>query len=141
MGTRYFALVLGIIYLLIGVMGLIPGLVQMGPNPGVTVDVLNGNLLGIFPVNIVHTVVHLLIGLWGILAYRSYDASRGFARAAGIIFLVLFVMGLIPGLNTLFGLAPLGGSDVWLHLVTALVALYFGLAAPTAIDRTDRPVV
>lgn len=140
MGTRYFALVLGIIYLLVGVMGLIPGLVQPAAT-GATVDVLNGNLLGIFPVNIVHTLVHLVIGLWGIIAYRSYDSSRTFSRVVGVLFIILFIMGLIPGLNTLFGLAPLNGADIWLHLVTGVLGLYFGLTARTPIDRIDdRPV-
>lgn len=141
MGTRYFALIFGIIYLLIGILGLIPGIVAPPPAAGVTVDVLNGMLLGLFPVNIVHTVVHLLIGLWGILAYRSFDSARTFSRAAGVIFVVLFIFGLIPGLNTLFGLAPLNGADVWLHLVSGIVALYFGLAASNPVDRINPPAV
>lgn len=141
MGTRYFALVLGIIYLLIGLMGLIPGVVTAAANPGVTVDVLNGTLLGIFPVNIIHTLVHLIIGIWGIIAYRSYSASRSFSMTVGVLFLVLFIMGLIPGLNTLFGLAPLYGADVWLHLITGIAGLYFGLTSRTPVDRTSTPVV
>ena len=35
-------------------------------------------------------------------------------------------MGLIPGLNTVFGLIPLHGHDVWLHLILAAAAGYFG---------------
>jgi hypothetical protein len=66
MAARYFALILGIFYLLIGVMGLIPGLIQPPAyDPGVVIDVLHGRLLGIFPVNIVHTLVHLAVGIWG----------------------------------------------------------------------------
>jgi hypothetical protein len=139
MGTRTFALILGIIYLLVGAAGLIPGLIQpMANNPGVTINVLNGDLLGIFPVNIVHTVVHLVVGVWGLLAYRSFDASRSFARAIGVIFLLLFIMGLVPGLNTLFGMAPLYGADVWLHLLTGLVGLYVGLFASRQV--IERPI-
>ncbi len=140
MSTRYFALVFGIVYLLVGILGLIPGVVQPVTNPGVTVNVLNGLLLGIFPVNIVHTIVHLIIGIWGLVAYRAYDSARRFSYVAGVVFLVLFVFGLIPGLNTLFGLAPLGGSDIWLHLISGLLALYFGIFARTPVD-VDRPVV
>ncbi len=138
MGTRFFALIFGIVYLLIGILGLIPGLLTPATVP-VTVNVLNGNLFGVFPVNIVHTVVHLIIGIWGILAYRSWDASRGYARATGVIFIILFIFGLIPGLNTLFGLAPLNGADIWLHLVSGIVALYFGLTARTPVDTVTPP--
>ena len=34
-------------------------------------------------------------------------------------------------LNTMFGLCPIEGHDVWLHLVLAGVAAYFGFLAPT----------
>lgn len=125
MSTRYFALIFGLFYLLIGVMGLIPGLITE-TDTGAAIEVLEGNLLGIFPVNIVHTLVHLVVGLWGVVAYRSYDASRTFARAVGVLFLVLFLMGLVPGLNTMFGLAPLMGADVWLHLFSGLLGVVFG---------------
>lgn len=136
MNTRYFALILGIVYLLVGLMGLIPGLLQEPSSPDpVAVDMLHGDLLGIFPVNIVHTLVHLGVGLWGIMAYRRYDSARGFARAIGIIFGILFLMGLIPGARVMFGLAPLHGADVWLHLATSLAGLYFGVVAPRASDR------
>lgn len=149
MGTRYFALIFGIVYLLIGIMGLIPSLITNTPNQGVTVNVLDGLLLGIFPVNIVHTLVHLAIGVWGILAYRTFEASRQFSIGVGIVFIVLFVMGLIPGLNVLFGLAPLYGSDIWLHLVSGIVALAVGLmarrtvgdAVHDTVDRIDNPRV
>ena len=136
-GTRYFALVLGVLYLLVGVLGLIPGLLQAPTPPEpVAVDTLHGDLLGIFPVNVVHTLVHLGVGLWGIMAYRRYDSARGFARAIGVIFGLLFLMGLIPGARVMFGLAPLHGADIWLHLATSLAGLYFGFVAPSTTDRS-----
>lgn len=142
MSTRYFALVFGIIYLLVGILGLIPGVVAPSTNPGVTVNVLNGSLFGVFPVNIIHTLVHLIVGLWGIIAYRTFSASRSYGRVVGVIFIILFIFGLIPGLNVLFGLAPLYGGDVWLHLISGIVALYFGLTANAPVDeRINPPVV
>ena len=136
MGPRYFALILGIVYVLVGLLGFVPTFLQEPTpgNPPVTLDTLHGNLLGLFPVNILHTLVHLLVGVWGVLAYRSLDASRTFARAVAIIFGLLTVMGLIPGLQTTFGLIPLHGNDVWLHALTALLGAYFGWVAPA-----DRP--
>lgn len=136
MGPRYFALIFGIVYTLVGLIGFVPAFLQEATpgNPPVSLDTLHGNLLGIFPVNILHTIVHLLLGVWGILAYRSLDASRTYARSVAIIFGVLAVMGLIPGLQTTFGLIPLHSNDVWLHALSALLAAYFGWVAPA-----DRP--
>lgn len=136
MGKRTFALILGIVYLLVGVLGLIPSLITSVVHDGVAINTLEGNLLGIFPVNIVHTLVHLIIGIWGIMAYRSYDASRTFAKVVGVLFLILFLMGVVPGLNTMFGMAPLMGADVWLHLLTGLAGVYFGFVhRDNTVDR------
>lgn len=126
--VRYFALVLGIVYLLVGVLGFFPSMLHpMDPAaPNLSVDAGYGRLLGLFPVNVLHNVVHLGVGLWGLLAYRSFSGSIGFARGLAIFYGLLAVMGLVAGLNTTFGLIPIFGHDVWLHAVTALAAAYFG---------------
>lgn len=126
--VRYFALILGIAYLAVGILGFIPGMLQaLGPTaPNLAVDAGYGRLLGLFPVNVLHNVVHLGVGLWGLLAYRSLGGSIGFARGLTIFYGLLAIMGLIPVLNTTFGLIPIFGHDVWLHAVSALAAAYFG---------------
>jgi hypothetical protein len=64
---------------------------------------------------------------------------RAYARSLAVIFGVLGVLGAIPGLDTLFGLAPLYGHDVWLHLGSAAVAAYVGFAlSERAADRRSR---
>src|SRR5207247_62799 len=113
MTLRYFALVLGIIFLLVGVMGFIPALVTMPPDMtmhNVTVHQNHGYLLGLFPVNLLHNLVHILFGIWGIAAYATgFDASRLYARGVAIIYALLAIMGLFPqgNLNTTFGLIPI----------------------------------
>ncbi|MDQ4076494.1 MAG: DUF4383 domain-containing protein [Chloroflexota bacterium] len=136
MATRYFALIAGIVYLVIGLMGFVPGLLQVPAGaPPLTVDALYGYLLGLFPVNVLHSIVHLAIGVLGLLAYRDFDWARTYARGLAIFYGLLAIMGLIPGLRTTFGLIPLFGHDVWLHALTALVAAYFGWATPA-----ERPI-
>ncbi len=130
MMTRRFALVVGIIYLVIGIAGFIPGLVQGQDysGQGLAVDAGSGALLGLFPVNVVHHLVHLLVGVLGIAAYRAFDSARLYARGLAIVYSVLAVMGLISAANlhTMFGLTPLFSHDVWLHAGTAIIAAYFG---------------
>lgn len=129
MGIRNFAIAAGIIYALIGLMGFVPG-INMDAPPGVpelAVDSYYGYLLGLFPVNVLHNLVHLAIGAWGIVAYsQGISASRTFARGLTVLYALLAVMGLIPALSTTFGLVPLFGHDIWLHALTAAVAAYFG---------------
>jgi Domain of unknown function (DUF4383) len=144
MKTRYFALAAGIIYLLVGIVGFIPaslspaGVVGHEDTHGVAVTALYGRLMGLFPVNVLHNLVHVLIGIWGIVAYRSFDRARTYAKGLAIIYALFAVMGLIPGLNTVFGLVPLYGHDVWLHALTALVAAYFGWGVTETAADGDR---
>lgn len=128
MSSRTLALILGIAYLGAGLLGLMPGMVTPPPAdaPPMRFDVMHGALLGLFPVNMLHTLVHLLIGAWGLAAYMDWSQPRTYARSLAVLYGVLGVMGLIPGLNTAFGLIPLHGHDIWLHLGTAAVAGYFG---------------
>jgi hypothetical protein len=131
MSTRYFAGVYGIVFLLVGIAGFIPALVTP-PQPAaeVAAEAGFGRLLGLFPINVWHNLVHVIFGIWGLVAYRTFDAARTYARAVALIYAVLAVMGLIPVLNTTFGLIPLYGHDVWLHIVLAAVAAYFGFFGP-----------
>lgn len=136
MNTRYFALIVGILYLVIGVAGFIPALRTNPPThaPDVAIHASHGYLLGLFPVNVLHNIVHLIIGIWGIAAYRTFNQSRVFSRSLAVLYGILAVMGLFPVLNTTFGLIPIHGHDVWLHAITAIIAAYFGWAT------VERPV-
>jgi len=128
MNTRTFALIFGIAFLAIGASGFIPGLIDMTAHPaaGLTQTGGYGNALGLFPVNTIHNVIHILFGIWGVLAYRSYGGARIYFRAVAIIYGLLTLLGLLPATNTTFGLVPIYGNDVWLHALLALVAAYFG---------------
>jgi len=136
MSTRYFALIYGIVFLVIGIAGFIPAL-KTPPQPGVdlAVDMGFGRLLGIFPVNVLHNIVHLLFGIWGVAAYRSFSRARLYARAVAVVYAVLAVLGFFPVVNTLFGLVPLYGNDIWLHIVLAAIAVYFGFFAPAPAEH------
>jgi hypothetical protein len=138
MNTRTFALIFGIVFLIVGAGGFIPGVTDMSATPeaGLTMHNGYGHELGLFPINILHNIVHILFGIWGVLAYRSYAGARTYFRAVAIIYGLLTILGLLPATNTTFGLIPIYGNDVWLHALLALVAAYFGwVNRDTAGDR------
>ena len=131
MNLRTFAKLFGIAFLLIGASGFIPGLTTAHSHPGandVAVDAGLGAALGLFPVNILHNLFHVAFGVWGLLAARSLGGARLYARSVAVIYAALAIFGLIPAakLWTTFGLIPLYGNDVWLHVLLAAVAGYFG---------------
>src|SRR5262245_17591537 len=73
-------------------------------------------LLGLFPVNLVHNAVHVLFGIWGLKGAKSVSGAVSYCRGAGLIFVVLAVLGIVAG-NALMPIVPVHGNDVWLHAV------------------------
>ena len=128
---RKFALIFGIIFILVGILGFVPGINDHShaDMPPITVDSFYGRLLGLFPVNLIHNIVHLAVGAWGVMSSGSVSAARMFGKGLAILYGLLTILGLIAGFNTLFGLAPIFGHDVWLHGLSALIAGYFGFIA------------
>ena len=129
--TRYFALSCGVVFTIAGVLGFMPAFSPpAGPEaPELAAPSSYGYLLGLFPVNLLHNLIHLAIGVLGFATWRSYRTARIFARGLAFYLGLLTLMGLAPPLNTTFGLVPLYGHDVWLHWLEALLATYFGFVA------------
>jgi len=122
------ALILGILYLLGGVVGFIL-------TPG------GGDVLGIFPVNTFHHIFHITVGGLGVVAgWRG--RGRLYCLVAGAVFVGLGLLGLIvPSLIAVL-LARPGAellTDNLLHLTTGVVLAYFGLLPrPKPLEGTDR---
>ena len=137
MKTSTFTLIFGIAYLAAGLLGLIPAALMPPPAdaPPTHFTMMYGYLLGLFPVNVLHSAVHLAIGAWGLAAWRDMAEPRVYARVLTLFYGALAVLGLMPGLNTLFGVLPIHGHDVWLHAGTAAVAAYFGWRSDLEVDR------
>ncbi|MBD1908997.1 MULTISPECIES: DUF4383 domain-containing protein [unclassified Leptolyngbya] len=141
---RIFAMVTGIFFLSAGLMGFLPGFVapsDIVPEVATRIgaDAGYGYLLGIFPINGLHNVVHLLVGIAGIGSAIALDSSRSYARGLAVLYGLLAILGLIPYANTTFGLIPIFGHDVWLHGVTAALATYFGFfASPGLLEISSR---
>ena len=130
MSTQTFARIWGILFLIVGAAGFVPGLTSEHYHPDVTLDAGLGLELGLFPVNVLHNVVHLLFGVWGLLAARSMSAASTYGKVVAVSYGLLAIFGLIPAakLWTTFGLIPLYGHDVWLHALLAAPAVYYGFA-------------
>ena len=132
--TRRAALIYGIAFLTFGILGFVPGITAMhGDHADLKVGGPgHGYLLGLFHVNVLHNLVHLLFGVTGLLAARSYGGARGYFRFTAVAYGMLAVLGLIPALNVwnTFGLVPIHGNDVWLHVLLAAPAAYFGFMRP-----------
>lgn len=140
---QYFALSTGVLYFLFGVFGYIPDLVQepvaSAEGVGLGLTTGYGYLFGLFPINALHNVVHIVIGLSGIFASLSLGGARLYSGLAAIVFGLLALLGLFPPTESLLGLMPIFGNDVWLNAATAAIAIYFGfIATPDLLDMTTQ---
>src|SRR5581483_2277433 len=107
---RTIALLFGVIFLVVGLLGFVPALAP------------NQMLLGIFHVNAAHNVVHLLSGvlaLWAGLSSVTY--SRLYFRIFGVVYGLVAIPGFAVGKGMVLGIISNNTADAALHVLIALV--------------------
>ena len=121
MTVQRVAQIFGWVFVLVAVWGFFVtgGSMEAGPDAPA--------ILGLFPVNVLHNLAHLILGVWGIVASRSFGSAKSYAQIAGILYLLLTVLGLVD--PTAFGMIPLGGGDIALHAVLGLILAGVGFTA------------
>jgi hypothetical protein len=124
MNTRTAALVFGVVFAVVGILGFMPSPPPIDAPP-LTMEHGHGMVLGMFPINTLHNIVHLLFAVLGIAAWAG-GRSRGYFQLLAVSYAVLAVMGLNDATKTTFGLIPIWGADVYLHAAIAIGAFYFG---------------
>ena len=116
MTARLAAIIIGIVFLAVGILGFIP-------NPLVSAD-------GLFAVNTVHNLVHIVSGLVLLAgAYSALGSANGL-RIIGVIYGLVAILGLILGPGMLLGLVHINAADNWLHVLLAVVILGAGFLLP-----------
>ena len=132
------ATVFGVVFLLVGAAGFVAA---PPPPDALPLAVAHGHglALGLFPVNTLHNLVHLLFGVRGLVAARGILLSaRAYFQLLAVSYALLTAMGLIPATQTTFGLIPIYGNDVWLHALIAVAAGVIGFAMPARTAATVR---
>jgi hypothetical protein len=121
------ALVVGLVFLLVGIAGFVPGVTSDYSDLGVAGHHSGAMLLGLFQVSVLHNVVHLLYGAAGLLAARTWGASRAFLVGGGVVYLVLWLYGLLVDKTSAANFVPVNRADDWLHLVLGLGMVLLGI--------------
>jgi hypothetical protein len=118
------AMLAGLVFLLVGIAGFIPGITtNLYDGLDFAGDGSEAELLGIFQVSVLHNIVHLLFGA-GLFMAATPEGARNYLIGAGVIYLVLFVLGIVGGADWI----PANNADDWLHLVLGAGLLGAGLA-------------
>jgi hypothetical protein len=123
------ATVIGAAFLLVGILGFVPGVTSDYDQLGFAGHHSGAMLLGLFSVSVLHNLVHLAFGVAGVLLgrMRTPRASWAYLVYGGAIYLLLCVYGLIIGFDSSANFVPVNTADNWLHLGLAVVMLGAGL--------------
>lgn len=123
------ALGFGAAFLLVGILGFIPGITTNYDDLAFAGTDSDAELLGIFQVSVLHNIVHLLFGAVGLWAARTWTTARLFLLVSGAIYAALFVYGMVVDRGSDANFVPVNAADDWLHLGLAAGMLAVGLAA------------
>ncbi len=130
-------LLFGVVFLLVGILGFIPGITQDFDDIAFAGEDSTAELLGIFQVSVLHNIVHLLFGVVGVAAARAFDTSRLYMLGGGVIYLALFLLGVVGGGDWI----PANTADHWLHLGLGVVMLGIGYMFGREGAATDSAAV
>jgi len=118
----------GIVFLLVGILGFVPGITTHYGDMSFAGHDSASKLLGIFQVSVLQNIVHLLFGVAGLALSRTWDGARSYLVGGGVIYLVLFVYGLFAHGGTSANFVPVNTADNILHLGLGVGLLGAGLA-------------
>lgn len=125
--NRLLATLFGAVYVVVGLLGfVVTGGVQFLATQG-------GLLLGIFEVNPLHNIAHLLIGGALLIAGLSTaSAAKTVNIIVGAVYLALGIVGFFL-VDTALNVLALNTADHFLHLASALVLLGVGLGTEKSV--------
>ena len=129
------AALVGVVFLLVGVLGFVPGITTHYGDLSFAGHGSGAKLLGIFQVSILHNIVHLLFGVIGLVLAKTADGARTFLLGGGVVYLVLWIIGLVGAADWI----PANTADNWLHFVLGVGMIGLGLVASRATSRVASP--
>jgi hypothetical protein len=134
------AQLVGVVFLLVGVLGFIPGITTDYDSMEFASHESGAELLGLFQVSILHNLVHLAYGLAGLALARTTGGAYSYLLVGGAVYLVLWIYGLSVGHDSDANFVPLNTADDWLHFALGVamigLALALGRRRPARGPRT-----
>ena len=125
--VQLIAMIAGVVFLVVGILGFIPGITTNFSSMEFAGHSSDAKLLGIFEVSVLHNIVHLLFGVVGLAMARTVSGARSFLIGGGIIYLVLWLYGLLVSDTSSANFVPVNTADDWLHFVLGVSMIGLGV--------------
>jgi hypothetical protein len=133
--TQRAAAAVGAVFLLVGILGFIPGVTTSYGDMEFAGHESQAKLFGLFQVSVLHNVVHLAFGVAGLVMARTWSLARSFLIGGGVIYLVLWLYGLVVGHNDDANFVPVNTADDWLHLALGAGMIALGVLVPKLAEQ------
>jgi Domain of unknown function (DUF4383) len=133
------ALVVGAAFILVGILGFIPGITTNVGDMKFLGHESPAELLGLFQVSILHNIVHLAIGIVGLVAASTWEGSRLYLVGGGALYLALAVYGWIIDRASDANFVPMNPADNVLHVLLGAGMIVLGVVLGRGYAR-DRVV-
>lgn len=121
------ALLVGVVFLVVGILGFIPGITTDYDSLKFAEHDSEAKLLGLFQVSVLHNLVHLLYGVAGVALARAASTARGYLIGGGLVYLALWIYGLVIDHDSAANFVPLNTADNWLHFALGLGMIGLGV--------------
>jgi len=125
------ALVFGVVFTLVGLLGFVPGITTTGEDG-------HQLLLGLFMVDTVHNIVHLLSGIVGLIGAANDRYAKLYLVGFGAVYALVTIIGFFT--SPVLGFLHVNTADNWLHLVLAIGLLGAGLGLQSGNDAPTQKV-
>jgi hypothetical protein len=136
--VRTAAQVVAAVFLLVGVLGFIPGITTGYDTMQFAGHHSEAMLLGVFKVSILHNIVHLLFGAAGFALARTAGGAKAYLVGGGAVYLVLWLYGLVIDKDSAANFVPLNTADDWLHFVLGVGMIALGLVLGKRVAADPR---
>ncbi len=133
--VQVFSGVVGAVFLLVGILGFIPGVTSNYGDLELLGRGSNAELLGLFQVSVLHNIVHLLFAV-GLLAAKNRASAKAFLVGGGVVYLAVWAYGSLIDLDGGLNFLPLNTTDNFLHLGLGIGMIALGLVGAAQSQRS-----
>lgn len=130
MNTRSASILIGVIFIAVGILGFVP-------NP------IIGEEDAVFHADTTHNMVHIISGVLFLLVAFAAPARSGlFLKIFGVVYLLLGILGMATigdeGMTQLLGFLHVNGNDNYLHIGLGVLILLAGFLPEIRTAATGR---
>ena len=138
--AQLLTMLIGVTFILVGLLGFVPGITSHLYDG---LDFAGHNspakLFHVFQVSWLHNIVHLAFGLVGLVLARTWETARVYLIGGGVVYLVLWLYGLIVSMGSGANFVPFNSADNWLHFALGAGMILLGFATTREAGVVERP--